>query len=296
MFENISLMFVQYPAIWVTTALLVCLCIGSFLNVVIHRLPKMLEKEFLCECREYLTDELKKPSNDQQTDQTYNLVKPNSTCPSCNTAIKPWHNIPIFGWLTLRGKCANCQNPISVRYPLVELLTGVTGAFAAWYFGYGLAAFAAIIFTCLIIAMTFIDLDSMLLPDQLTLPLLWLGLLVNYQAIFVPLHDAVLGAVLGYLALWSIFWLFKLVTGKEGMGYGDFKLLAALGAWMGYQALLPIILISSFVGAVLGIIILKTRKDEEQRIPFGPYLAIAGWIAFYWRDNLIHFYLHNFVY
>ncbi|WP_269815519.1 prepilin peptidase [Algibacillus agarilyticus] len=313
--DNINLMFEQHPTSWVVTLAVISLMMGSFLNVVIHRLPKMLEKSWYCDCRELLADELstdKESKNAKSTSskprpytatETYNLVVPNSTCPKCQQAIKPWQNIPIVSWLFLRGKCASCANPISMRYPVVELITGLMGGFAAWHFGYSFAAVAALVFTFCLIAMTFIDFDTMLLPDQLTLPLLWLGLLVNTQATFVNLNDAVIGAVIGYLSLWSIFWLFKLLTGKEGMGYGDFKLLAALGAWMGYQALLPIILISSFVGAILGIIILKTQsanKAEENEngataIPFGPYLAIAGWIAFYWRDDLIQYYVTHFL-
>ena len=285
-------MFAQVPITWVITATLVSLMVGSFLNVVIHRLPKMLEKEFLCECCEYLTDELKKPAKNDSNKAVYNLVKPNSTCPQCNTAIKPWHNIPLFGWLYLRGKCAACDAPISIRYPLVELLTATAGGFAAWYFGYSIAAIAAVIFTFFIIAMTFIDLDTMLLPDQLTLPLLWLGLIINYQHTFVSLEDAVLGAILGYLSLWSVLWLFKIVTGKEGMGYGDFKLLAVFGAWLGWQFLPLIILLSSLVGAIIGISMMLSKKiTRENPIPFGPYIAIAGWVALVWGQDIINWYL-----
>ncbi|NTS76573.1 prepilin peptidase [Catenovulum sp. SM1970] len=298
MFDNIFTLFLENPSLWLGFVFIFSLLVGSFLNVVIHRLPIMLEREWFCECRDLLADELNNKGKDNQKKQqeTYNLVLPNSTCPKCKSSIKPWQNIPIISWLVLRGKCANCDNPISVRYPLVELLTGLAGAFAAWHFGFGLAAIAALIFTFMLISLTFIDLDKMLLPDQITLPLLWLGLLININSTFVTLESAVIGAALGYLSLWSIFWLFKLITGKEGMGYGDFKLLAALGAWMGYQALLPIILISSFVGAILGILIMKFQNEGESKpIPFGPYLAIAGWIAFYWRDDLTQYYLANFV-
>ncbi len=296
-FEQLSFIYSQSPLLFTTTIFIIALLIGSFLNVVIHRLPIMMEKEYFCECRELLADELKENKEvkkAQSEEENYNLFVPNSTCPSCDTPIKLWHNIPVISWLLLKGQCAKCANPISIRYPAVELLTGLSCAYAAWHFGFGLAALAGIIFTCFLIAMTFIDLDKMWLPDQLTLPLLWLGLIFNSASTFVSLEDAVYGAIIGYLSLWSIFWLFKYATGKEGMGYGDFKLLAALGAWMGYQALLPIILLSSFVGAILGIIIIKLQHDGESKpIPFGPYLAIAGWISFYWQEDLVQFYIQT---
>lgn len=282
--------FEQSDIFFFTAVFVFSLLIGSFLNVVIYRLPKMLEKNWRAECEILLEH---KPSEDTQV---FNLVQPASTCPHCQHKIKPWFNIPLIGWLILKGRCAQCSQPISVRYPLIELFTGLLSLVAAWQMGVTLETLWALIFTFALVCLFFIDMDTMLLPDEITMPLLWLGLLVNISGTFVGLSDAVIGAVVGYMSLWSIFWLFKLVTGKEGMGYGDFKLLAALGAWMGWQALIPIILISSIVGAVLGIIILKLqRKDAQQAMPFGPYLALAGWIAFYWRDDLTYYYLHGWL-
>ncbi|WP_143870313.1 prepilin peptidase [Catenovulum sediminis] len=302
--------FEQYPVVWLLSILLFSLLVGSFLNVVIYRLPVMLENAWRSECEILLelpsqrpiTDKNAALTQDAQTQcaetkhETFNLIIPNSHCQNCKRPIKPWFNIPILGWLMLQGKCANCAQKISARYPLIEALTGALGLVAAWQFGVSSETLWALIFTYFLICMCFIDFDTMLLPDQLTLPLLWLGLLANLNSTFVALDDAVLGALFGYLSLWLVFQLFKLVTGKEGMGYGDFKLLAALGAWMGWQSLLVIILISSIVGAVLGIVLLKLRnQDQQQPIPFGPFLVIAGWIAFYWRTDIIDFYLKHWV-
>ncbi|MGG7603753.1 prepilin peptidase [Massilia sp. BKSP1R2A-1] len=249
------------------------LLVGSFLNVVIHRIPKMMQRE----SDNYVAQESgKEPPH---TDR-YNLMVPRSACPCCGHQITALENIPVISWLALRGKCRNCKAPISARYPAVELLTGVLAGVLVWTFGSGLAGLATLLFLFLLIAMTFIDLDTQLLPDDLTYPLLWAGLLVNIHGTFVPLQDAVIGAAAGYLVLWSVYWLFKLVTGKEGMGYGDFKLLAALGAWLGWAMLPTIILLSSVVGAIVGIsLIVFAKRGRDKPIPFGPYLAAAGLIA-----------------
>lgn len=256
------------------------LAIGSFLNVVIHRLPRMMEAEWNAQCAEL-------QGADAAVATSYNLVVPRSHCPSCKTPLRMADNIPLISWLALRGKCAHCGAGISARYPVVEALTALLSALVAAHFGMTLATGFALVFTWTLIALTFIDADTTLLPDDLTLPLLWLGLIANLFGVFAPLTDAVIGAIAGYLALWSIYWLFKLATGKEGMGYGDFKLLAALGAWMGWQALLPIVLLSSVVGAVVGIVlILLARRGREIPIPFGPYLATAGFIVLLAGDHL----------
>jgi leader peptidase (prepilin peptidase) / N-methyltransferase len=261
------------------------LAIGSFLNVVIHRLPRMMEIEWRSQCAEL-------EGKDAVAQPSYNLVVPRSHCPSCKTPLRVADNIPLVSWLALRGKCAHCGTRISVRYPIVELLTAALSALVAVRFGFTPATALALVFTWTLLALTFIDADTTLLPDDLTLPLLWLGLVANIFGIFAPLQDAVLGAVAGYLVLWSIYWLFKLATGKEGMGYGDFKLLAALGAWMGWQALLPIVLLSSVVGAVVGIaLIILARRGREIPIPFGPYLATAGFIVFITGDALTRWFV-----
>ena len=261
-------------------AALVGLMVGSFLNVVIHRLPKMMDAEWRAQCAELRGETV--PDTGR-----YNLWTPRSQCPACKTQLRAVDNVPVLSWLVLRGKCAHCGARISARYPIVELLTGALSAVVAWHLGWGWAGALAVAFTWTLIALTFIDADTTLLPDSLTLPLLWAGLLANVWGTFAPLQDAVLGAAGGYLALWSIFWLFKLATGKEGMGYGDFKLLAALGAWMGWKMLLPIILISSVVGAIVGIVLIAlARRGREIPIPFGPYLAAAGFIALLYGEPL----------
>jgi leader peptidase (prepilin peptidase)/N-methyltransferase len=254
-------------------AVLFGLLIGSFLNVVIYRLPKMMQRE----SDNYVAQEMGKelPHTDR-----FNLMVPRSRCPHCGHQITSLENIPVISYLVLRGKCRACKAPISPRYPAIELLTGVLSGLVVWHFGSGTMGLAALLFTWLLLAMTFIDFDTQLLPDDLTYPLLWAGLLVNLNGTFVPLHDAVIGAAAGYLALWSIYWLFKLATGKEGMGYGDFKLLAALGAWLGWTMLPIVILLSSVVGAVVGIsLIVIAKRGRDKPIPFGPYLAAAGLIA-----------------
>lgn len=283
---------------YLTTVGLVSLCIGSFLNVVIYRLPLMMQKEWQTECRLLLADELTSPKTEQATSQntdTFNLVKPNSCCPKCKAAIKPWQNIPIFSWLFLKGKCATCDNPISVRYPTVEAITATLSLVVAYTFGATEQALLYIVVTWALVALTFIDIDHMLLPDQLTLPLLWLALIASVMSYTIAPSDAIIGAACGYLSLWSVFWLFKLITGKEGMGYGDFKLLAVFGALLGWQSLLTIILLSSVVGAVIGIALLSIQgKDKATPIPFGPYLAIAGWITMLWETQLQNSYF-NFI-
>ncbi|MBA1276927.1 MULTISPECIES: prepilin peptidase [Pseudomonadaceae] len=261
------------------------LLVGSFLNVVIHRLPIMMQRDWRAQAREFL--ELPgEPAT------TFNLILPHSHCPHCDHEIRPWENIPLVSWLALRGKCSSCKAPISKRYPLVELACGLLSGYVAWHFGFTWQAGAMLLLTWGLLAMSMIDVDHKLLPDSLVLPLLWLGLLVNLFGLFATLPDAVWGAVAGYLSLWSVYWLFKLVTGKEGMGYGDFKLLAMLGAWGGWQVLPLTILLSSVVGAVLGTIMLRVQKaDSGTAIPFGPYLAIAGWVALLWGDQITSSYL-----
>ncbi|HDZ56647.1 MAG TPA: prepilin peptidase [Pseudomonas xinjiangensis] len=272
---------------FVLLAGLLGLVIGSFLNVVIHRLPKMMARDWRQQAQEIL--ELKEES---QPEPTYNLILPHSHCPHCNAEIKAWQNIPVLSYLFLRGRCGNCKARISPRYPLVELLTAALSMVVAWQFGFGWAAGAMLLLTWGLIVLSLIDADTQLLPDDIVLPLLWLGLIVNSVGLFTDLNTALWGAVAGYLALWTVYWVFKLITGKEGMGYGDFKLLAMLGAWGGWQILPLTILLSSLVGAVLGIIILKSRGDSNATpLPFGPYLAIAGWIALIWGDTITGTYL-----
>jgi leader peptidase (prepilin peptidase)/N-methyltransferase len=266
--------------------LLLGLMVGSFLNVVIYRLPIIMESRWRQGCYELLEIE------SETSDRPMSLAFPNSHCPACDAPIKPWQNIPVISYLILRGKCANCATPISKRYPILELVTGLMTMVLGVYFQTPVALAGVILFTWALIALTMIDVDHQLLPDDITLPLLWLGLLFNVFEVYTSLADAVLGAMAGYLILWSVYWLFKLVTGKEGMGYGDFKLLAALGAWMGWQALPLIILLSSLVGAILGIALIVARgRSKDVPMPFGPYLAIAGWIALLWGDTITQGYL-----
>ena len=274
------------PALFVTFSGLLGLMVGSFLNVVIHRLPRMMEREWHAQCAELYG----KP---QPKNTPYNLLIPRSACPHCHHAIGALENIPIISYLMLRGKCKGCGAHISMRYPVVEALSGMLSAYAAWHFGFGIAAGAALIMIWALIALTFIDFDTQLLPDAITLPLLWLGLILNINATFTSLSNAVFGAVAGYLVLWSVYWLFKLLTGKEGMGYGDFKLLAAIGAWLGWTLLPLTILLSSLVGAVVGIaLIVITKQGRNIPIPFGPYLAGGGLIALFWGQALTQSYLH----
>ena len=261
------------------------LCVGSFLNVVIHRLPRMMELEWQAQCAD-LRGESPSPS------EALSLARPRSRCPACGHQITALENIPIISYLLLRGKCSKCAAPISLRYPVVEAATGLLSAYAAWHFGPTPQAIGALIILWALIALTAIDCDTQLLPDSITLPLLWIGLTLNLAGAYVDLSSAVIGAMAGYLTLWSVYWLFKLATGKEGMGYGDFKLLAALGAWMGWQMLPVIILLSSIVGAVVGIsLIAFSRHGRNTPIPFGPYLAVAGIIALFWGPQLTRSYL-----
>ncbi|HAU4929400.1 prepilin peptidase [Aeromonas hydrophila] len=283
--------FHSLPWLYFSLVFLFSLMIGSFLNVVIHRLPIMLEREWQAEYLGYFN-----PETQPQQEDRYNLMVPRSACPHCGHAITAMENIPLLSWLWLKGRCRECQTPISVRYPLVELLTALLSLVVAATFAPGWGLLAALLLTWVLVALTFIDLDKMLLPDQLTLPLLWGGLLFNLTGGFAPLADAVIGAMAGYLVLWSLYWAFKLLTGKEGMGYGDFKLLAALGAWLGWQALPIVLLLSSLVGAFIGIgLILLRNHHQNKPIPFGPYLAIAGWIALLWGDTITRWYLTTFL-
>ncbi|MDN4053356.1 A24 family peptidase [Massilia sp. YIM B02763] len=269
-----ALLFAAPATLSVTlVAGLLGLLIGSFLNVVVHRLPIMAQREL----ENYIAHEAGKELPHQDR---FDLMVPRSRCPHCGHQIGALENIPVISWLVLRGKCKACKAPISARYPLVELATGALSALLVWRLGSGAMGLAALPFAWLLVAMTLIDYDTKTLPDDLTYPLLWLGLLVNLGGTFVPLRDAVIGAMAGYLALWSVYWLFKLATGKEGMGYGDFKLLAALGAWLGWAMLPTIIILSSVVGAVVGIgLIVFAKRARDNPIPFGPYLAAAGIIA-----------------
>jgi len=265
--------------------------VGSFLNVVIHRLPKMMELGWRQQCAE-LSGETIKPDGDNAVHTPYNLVIPRSACPHCNHTLSAWENIPIISYLILRGKCRGCGAAISLRYPIIEAISGFLCAYAAVKFGFGPATAGALLFIWALLALTAIDFDTQLLPDDITLPLLWAGLLFNLFGVFADLPSAVLGAVIGYLTLWSVYWLFKLTTGKEGMGYGDFKLLAALGAWLGWQMLPLIILLSSMVGAVVGIVLIVALKHGRNiPIPFGPYLAGGGLIALFWGPALTQSYL-----
>ncbi|MBF4558721.1 prepilin peptidase [Pseudomonas sp. p50] len=274
-----------YPMAFVALALLVGLLVGSFLNVVIWRLPKMLKRDWRLQAHDILGQPLDTPQ------PTYNLMLPHSHCPHCDHSIRAWENIPLISYVFLRGRCSNCAASISKRYPLTELACGVLSAFIAWHFGFGWPACLVLVLTWGLLAMSLIDAEHQLLPDVLVLPLLWLGLIVNSFDLFVPLHEALWGAIAGYLVLWSVFWLFKLITGKDGMGYGDFKLLAMLGAWGGWQILPLTLLLSSFVGAIIGVTLLRFRNAKTSTpIPFGPYLAIAGWIALLWGGQITDFY------
>ena len=278
-------LFKSEPLVFAIACGILGLLVGSFLNVVIHRLPKIMEREWQKQCAELSG----KASEDSPK---YNLLVPRSACPLCGHAITAAENIPLVSYLFLRGKCAGCGTTISPRYPIVEATSGLLSAYAAWHFGFGLAGLTAIVFIWALIALTFIDFDTQLLPDDITLPLLWLGLLLNLDGTFTSLPNAVIGAIAGYLSLWSVYWAFKLTTGKEGMGYGDFKLLAAIGAWLGWTLLPLVILLSSLVGGLVGItLIIFTRHGRNIPIPFGPYLAGGGLIALFWGQTLTQSYL-----
>ncbi len=283
--QSLVSLFIENPtALYVAVGFL-SLCIGSFLNVVIYRTPKMMEQEWQQECQMLLHPEQALIDHSKLT-----LSKPASTCPKCHTSIRWYQNIPIISWLVLRGKCGSCQNPISIRYPLIELLTLVCSLTVVAVFGASVQMILGLIFTWVLIALTFIDFDTQLLPDRFTLPLAALGLGINSFAIYTTATAAIWGYLIGFLCLWVVYYLFKLITGKEGMGYGDFKLLAALGAWMGPLLLPLIVLLSSVVGAIIGIVLMKMR-GENQPFAFGPYIAIAGWIAFLWGDQIMKVYL-----
>ena len=273
------------PAFFVTFSVIFGLMVGSFLNVVIHRLPKIMEREWHNNCLELQGKEVPEQPK-------YSISKPRSACPSCGHQINALENIPIVSYLLLGGKCKGCKAKIGMRYPLVEAITGALVGVVAYKFGYTYTTLFAWVFTLALIALTFIDFDTQLLPDDITLPLLWIGLLFNLNHGVTDLKSAVIGAVLGYLILWSVYWLFKIVTGKEGMGYGDFKLLGAIGAWFGWQLLPAVILLSSVVGAVIGIgMILFKGKDGGTTIPFGPFLALGGIAALFFGQQLAHFYM-----
>jgi leader peptidase (prepilin peptidase) / N-methyltransferase len=274
------------PAVLPWLALVLGLCIGSFLNVVIHRLPKMMEREWRAECAALAGQELPPQA-------PFNLMVPRSRCPSCSKPISALENIPIVSYALLRGRCANCKAAIGWKYPLVEALAGLGAAYAAWRFGFSLAALGAALFTWATIALAFIDQETGLLPDDLTLPLIWVGVLLNLNHAFVSLPESVIGAVAGYLSLWLVYWGFKLITGKEGMGYGDFKMNAAVGAFLGWKVLPLVILLSSVVGLAFGalqMLAARGRWDGGFRFHFGPYLAIAGIVALYWGEPILRWY------
>jgi leader peptidase (prepilin peptidase)/N-methyltransferase len=287
------------PVVLTLVCALLGLVVGSFLNVVIHRLPQMLDREWDAQAADFLQQ---KGSADaaaklRSTGGTvrYNLVTPRSTCPRCGHRIRAWENIPILSYLFLRARCSACKAPISIRYPIVEALSGILSGYIGWRYGLTLAMVGALFLTWSLIALTVIDIDTQLLPDDITLPLIWLGLLVNLNGTFAPLQSAVIGAIAGYLSLWAVYWLFKLATGKEGMGYGDFKLLAAIGAWLGWKMLPVVILLSSLVGAVVGIgLIVFARHGRNTPIPFGPYIAAAGLVALFWGETINRTYLQLF--
>ena len=288
-------LFVESPILFVAVVFAFCLVIGSFLNVVIHRLPIMMERDWREQCEEMA----KTPPEYELPKGRFDLVVPRSRCPSCGALIKAWQNIPVVSYLLLGGRCANCKESISARYPGVELLTAVLAAVCAWRFGASIEAIMAVVLTLALIPIALIDADTQLIPDSIVFPLLWIGLAMSLwhpvagaDTLFIAPRDAIIGALAGYLSLWSVYQLFKLVTGKEGMGYGDFKLLAALGAWLGWQALPMIILMSAVVGAIVGIALMAFRNHERSvPIPFGPYLAAAGWIGMMWGDTIKNTYL-----
>ncbi|MAD71930.1 MAG: prepilin peptidase [Alcanivorax sp.] len=281
------------PAALILVCVLFGLLVGSFLNVVIHRIPKMMEATWRREARELLEQP---PPKGEETPPIFNLVTPGSHCPHCNHRIRWYENVPVVSWALLKGRCSGCKAPISKRYPIIELLTALVAGLCAWRFGSDPWLIFMLYGSFTLLALAVIDLDTTLLPDDLTYPLLWAGLLAAVLGISpVSLSDAVIGAMAGYLALWSLYWVFKLLTGKEGMGYGDFKLLAALGAWLGWQYLPVVVLLSSVVGLVFAVSMMASGSvKRDQGIPFGPYLAIAGWIALLWGEAIVSSYLGLF--
>jgi len=282
-------LFAESPLVFTGVTFAFTLLIGSFLNVVIYRLPIMMEREWREQCRMLASE----PVTDVP-EEHFDLVKPRSRCPSCGHPITALQNIPVISYLTLGGRCASCKTSISARYPLIEFVTGLLAAFVAWHFGFGIEAIMGIVLTLALVPITMIDFDKQLIPDSIVLPLLWIGLIMSLfhpldgaSTLFIPPQDAIIGAVAGYLSFWTVYQLFKLLTGKEGMGYGDFKLLAALGAWLGWQALPTIIIMSAFVGAVLGILLIVFRgRDHQVPMPFGPFLAAAGWITMLYGEEI----------
>lgn len=274
------------PTVYLGFCTLLGLAVGSFLNVVVYRLPIMLERDWKSQCRELLG-----LPEEETVQPTFNLAQPPSRCPQCGHRIKAWENIPVISFLFLRGRCAACQQPISLRYPIVEAFSGLLSLIVAWHFGVSWEAAAALLLTWVLIALSLIDFDHQLLPDSIVLPALWLGLLLSLFGIFSDSQAAIVGALAGYLSLWSVFHIFKLITGKQGMGHGDFKLLALFGAWLGWQYLFQIILLSSLVGAIVGVsMILFMGRDRSIPIPFGPYLATAGWISMLWGQQINQLY------
>ena len=280
----------RLPYLFITLVFIIGLMVGSFLNVVIYRLPIMMHRKWHKECKEYLQINT---SNSTKIEEPFNLSLPLSHCPGCNAPIKPYQNIPIISYLFLKGKCSSCKNPISPRYPLIEALTGITSAMVAWHFGYTPETAFALMLTWSLISLSFIDIDHQLLPDNITFPMLWMGLLLSVFGLFTDTSASIIGSIAGYLGLWSVYHLFKFATGKEGMGYGDFKLLALFGAWLGWQYLPLIILLSSLVGTVIGLTMISLNQhDRNTPIPFGPYLAAAGWLALMWGNDLNQFYFN----
>lgn len=288
--------FKQDLAFFVASIFVLGLLVGSFLNVVIYRLPVIFKREWRKDCCLYLEENYQAKIHHNITNEPaepFNLVKPDSTCPSCGHQIRAWENIPVISYIFLKAKCSNCKTAISFRYPFIELLSAILAATCAWHFGFSLAGFSAIALTWALISLSWIDYDTQYLPDQITLPFLWLGLILNINNTFTDINSGVIGAVAGYLSLWTVHHTFKLITKKEGMGYGDFKLLAMLGAWMGWQFLPVIIILSSLVGSIIGITLILLKKHQREKpIPFGPYLAIAGWIALLWGEQINLFYLN----
>jgi leader peptidase (prepilin peptidase)/N-methyltransferase len=278
------------PAVFPWLSLALGLCVGSFLNVVIHRLPRIMERAWRADCAELMAGETQgAPAAAAPQEPPYNLFVPRSACPGCGSALKAWQNVPLLSWIFLKGKCANCKASISLRYPLVELLAGAGAAWSAWHFGFGAAAFGAMLFLWCTLALAFIDQATGYLPDDITLPLLWAGLLFNAAGTFVPLQEAVIGAAAGYLSLWLVYWGFKLATGKEGMGYGDFKMNAAVGAFLGWKVLPLVILLSSVVGLAFGLVQMLVARGgwvSNFRFHFGPYIAIAGIVALFWGASI----------
>lgn len=300
MLNDLAALYAEHVLLFVGSAFVIGLAIGSFLNVVIYRLPIMLDREWRAQASEFAGLACSEPATAHPPlPPPLTLSVPRSACPACNTPIAAWHNVPVVSWVTLRGRCAACRAPISWRYPMVELATGILSAWVAWHFGVGVNAGCALLVTWTLVALTGIDVDHQLLPDSITLPLLWAGLLAAVvfgaaggQSLPVAPRDAILGAAAGYLSLWSVFQAFRLVTGKEGMGYGDFKLFAALGAWLGWRLLPLVIVLAAATGAVLGILMIVLRgRDRAAPMPFGPYLAAAGWLAMMYGNGLVDAYL-----